>query len=255
MTFFNFNNGDLYYEIAGGGEPVIFIHGYTLDSRMWDDQFEVFAQHYRVIRFDLRGFGKSSPPTGDYSRVEDIEGLLNHMNAGQAHVIGLSMGGGVAIDFALERPRLTRSLVVVDSGVGGYPWTTSFNSHARDVGVEQAKENWLVHPLFEAANRNPAVAARLRKMVTEWSAWDWFNRDPGRAPDPLPYHRLKDIQAPTLVVVGEYDIPDFQGVANLLTRDIPNAQKVVLSGVGHMSNMEAPEKFNEEVLRFLKESV
>ena len=246
------DGGQLYYEMAGRGDTVLFIHGFSLDTRMWDDQFEVFAQRYRVIRFDLRGFGKSSAPTGDYSRVEDLEALLNYLNAGSAHVIGLSLGGGVAIDFALERPRLTRSLVAVDSALGGYPWTTDFNTRAREVGLEQAKENWLAHRLFGPANRNPAVAARLREMVLDWSGWQWLNSDPGRAPNPLPYQRLKDIAAPTLAILGEYDLPDFQDVAATLVSKTPNARKIVLPGVGHMSNMEAPDEFNEGVLSFIE---
>jgi pimeloyl-ACP methyl ester carboxylesterase len=157
----------------------------------------------------------------------------------------------VAIDFALERPHLTRSLVAVDSALGGYPYTMNFNMRAHEDGLERAKENWLAHPFFGPAQRNPAVTARLRQMVNDWSGWQWFNHDPSRAPEPLPYHRLKDIKASTLIIVGEQDVPDFQGIADTLVRDIPNARKVVLPAVGHMSNMEAPEKFNEVVLSFL----
>lgn len=243
--------GQVYYEAAGAGQAVIFIHGLSLNMRMWDDQFEFFAGHYRVIRFDLRGFGRSPAPAAAYARVDDIRGLLELCGAGRGHVIGLSLGGGIAIDFALTYPERTQSLVAVDSALGGFPYATNFNLRAREDGLAAAKERWLTHALFKPANRDPAVAARLRQMVADWSGWEWLNHDPGRIPDPLPYYRLKEIQAPTLAILGEYDLPDFHAIADRLVADLPRARKTVLPGVGHMSNMEAPGAFNAAVLDFL----
>ncbi len=249
--FLKVENGEIYYEVAGAGEAVVLIHGLSLDTRMWDDQFAVLAEQYQAVRFDLRGSGRSPAPTGEYARVDDIQALLQFVGAPKAHIIGLSMGGGIAIDFALMYPQLTRSLIVIDSALGGYPYTTDFGEDPKAIGLEKAKANWLSHDFFVPANRNPAVAVRLRQMVNDWSGWEWLNHDPGRVPNPLPYYRLKEISVPTLVMVGELDIPDFQGIAEQLAREIPGARKVVIPGAGHMANMEAPEAVNAAIFDFL----
>jgi pimeloyl-ACP methyl ester carboxylesterase len=250
QTHTGYCNG-LYYEVAGASEAVLFIHGFSLDTRMWDDQFEVFAQRYRVIRPDLRGFGKTPPPTGEYANTADLKAVLESLGEARAHIVGLSMGGGVALDLAITYPQIVRSLVLVDSAMGGFPYKSSFGVGAKEVGLEAAKQRWLAHPLFASANRIPAVAARLGQIVADYSGWHWLNRDPGRVPDPLPYHRLDEVTAPTLVLVGELDVLDFQAIAETLEQGIRGARKVEIQGAGHMSNMEAPEKFNEAVLGFL----
>lgn len=113
----------LYYEVAGSGRTMILIHGLTLDSRMWDDQFETFAQQYQVIRYDLRGFGKSGLPNSEsYSYVDDQKALIDHLGVSHAYVIGLSLGGMIAIDFALEHPEATDALIPVDAVLGGFQW-------------------------------------------------------------------------------------------------------------------------------------
>lgn len=249
------NGARLYYELAGAGEPVVFIHGFSLDRRMWDDQFEVFVQLYRVLRYDARGFGHSSLPTTEpYAQVEDLFALLNHFQLAPAHLIGLSMGGGIALDFALVHPEATRSLTLVDAAMGGFGWTKDWGvpgTLARMNGLEAGKRAWLGDELFAPANAQPAVAAGLAQMVADYSGYHWLNRDPGRWAD-LPANRpLEQLRAPTLVVIGERDVPDFQRIAKTITTRAPNARLVTLPGVGHMSNMEAPQAFNEVVLNFL----
>ncbi len=251
------NRARLYYELAGAeaDEPVVFIHGFSLDSRMWDDQFEVFAKRYRVLRYDVRGFGRSSLPTTEpYSQVDDLLALLNHFQLTRAHIIGLSMGGGLALDFALTHPAATRSLTLVDAALGGFAWSKDWGTPgalARSAGVEAAKRAWLTGELFAPANEQPAVAARLEAMVRDYSGYHWLNQDPGRWAD-LPAERpLEQVRAPTLILVGERDVPDFHRIAETIAARAPNARQVTLPGVGHMCNMEAPQAFNEVVLNFL----
>ena len=116
------NDTRLYYEVSGSGHPLVLIHGLALDTRMWDDQFQAFSEYYRVIRFDLRGFGNSTLPTGDqYAYFDDLFALLNYLDISQAHILGLSLGGSVAVDFALAYPEATSSLILVDvSGLDGF---------------------------------------------------------------------------------------------------------------------------------------
>ena len=255
------NGTRLYYEVTGTGHPLVLIHGFGSNLRMWDDQFLEFSKRYRVIRYDCRGFGKSSVPEEEkpYSHRRDLKELLDHLSIGKASVIGLSMGGSIAINFTLEYPEYVSSLVAVDSVLDGFRWSsdffewfTSLYSIARQLGVESANEAFMNGALFEPAMRNPSVAGRLRELIASYSGWRFLNDDPQESLDPTPNTRLHEIDCPTLVVVGEYDIPTFQGIAERIDNEVSNSSKVVIPGVGHMSNMEDPDRFNREVLSFLE---
>jgi pimeloyl-ACP methyl ester carboxylesterase len=253
------NGTRLYYEVAGTGEPLVLVHGQGLDTRMWDDQFAVFAEHYRVVRYDMRGYGRSALPTGElYAPGEDLMALMRHLDILQAHVVGLSRGGRVAIDFALTYPQALISLVLVDAALGGFQWT-AFGESLREVkvawrtgGREAACQRWLTDALFAPAWKIPAVAAHLTQMVTDYPGWaTWAEGGCIRPLDPPAIERLDRIEVPTLVMVGELDLPDFRAIAQRLADGIPHAQSLVLSEVGHMANMEDPDRFNAVVLDFL----
>jgi 3-oxoadipate enol-lactonase len=252
------NGTGLYYEVAGFGYPLVFIHGFGLDTRMWDDQFEAFARRYRVVCYDMRGYGRSATPTDEsYSHTDDLKALLEHLGIDRAHVCGQSRGGAVAIDFALAHPEATGALVLVDPVLAGHSWSQEAArtdgavwETAAKSGVEVGKAQWLAHPLFAPAREKPEVAARLEQIISDYSGWHLINTDPGRYADPPAAQRLHEIGAPTLVVIGERDLPDFHMIANTL-QQVPDARKVVLPGVGHMCNMEDPGRFNEVVRDFL----
>ena len=253
------DGAQIYYETAGSGSPVVFVHGFTLDTRMWDDQFAAFAEHHQVIRYDVRGFGRSSVPgTASYSSVDDLKGLLDYLGLTSAALIGLSMGGGIVTSFAVKYPAATRALVSVDSSLWGYRFSEEFDSRfdaiaalARQSGVAAAKALWLGDALFAPAVENPAVEAKLGEIVGTYSGWHWLNDDPERGMSPSTIERLGVISAPTLIILGERDLADFHRIADLLTERIPGARQITLPRVGHMANMEAPEAFNEAVLEFL----
>ena len=258
-SFAEVNGTRLYYEIAGSGDALVFLHGFSLDRRMWDDQFAAFAEHYRVLRYDLRGFGKSDVPSEQsYGHEVDLKHLLEYLNIERAHVVALSMGGQVAVEFALQYPEMVRSLVLVDSGLAGVAFSAEWDAVTgvlweigRTLGISAAIQAWFEHPLFKATRENPAAWALVAQIVGEYSGWAFVSHDPAVSPQPPAAERLHLIAAPTLVLVGERDVPDFQRVADLLAQGIPNARKAVLPGVGHMSNMEDPAGFNALVLDFL----
>jgi pimeloyl-ACP methyl ester carboxylesterase len=254
------NGTRLYYEVAGSGEPVVLVHAFTLDTRMWDPQFELLARDFRVIRYDARGFGKSAPPKpGEpYSNADDLAALLDKLDARKAHVVGLSMGGRFALDYAVTYPDGLRSLVVINGVVGGWQWSREWLAAyapiveaGRKRDVAQAKSLWLGLPLFAPARANPEVGVRLKQMVDDYSGWHFVNQNPERAVAPPAVGRLGAIRAPTLVLVGERDLPDFQRMAERLERDIPGARRATVAGAGHMANMEAPEAVNKSLAGFL----
>jgi 3-oxoadipate enol-lactonase len=261
MGFADLNGTRLYYEVAGEGIPVVFIHGLGLDTRMWDDQFDVLAARCRVIRYDLRGFGKSAPQTEErFLHAEDLRALLDYLEAPKAHVIGLSLGGMIALQFVLLYPDGVRSLVLVDSALDGFNWSdewdasfTAIKERAAQAGASAANQMWLEHALFVPACERPDCRSKLAQMVGESSGWTWLNKSPARGIRPPSAERLNEIDVPTLVIVGERDLSDFQRIADALAAGIRGARKAVMKGVGHMSNMEDPAQFNTIVMSFLEE--
>jgi pimeloyl-ACP methyl ester carboxylesterase len=253
------NGTYLYYEQAGSGHPLVLIHGFSLNTQMWDDQFAVFAQRYRVIRYDMRGSGQSARLAEEpFTEVDDLRALLDAFGVSRTSVLGLSRGGRVAIDFALAYPERISTLILADPALGGWAWSEDFSLSmdeleitARTQGVEAARRRWLTHPFFLPAQERPELAARLARIVASYSGWSWLRTSPERDAD-LPVSRpLEQISVPTLLVMGERDIGEFQAIAHHIAGAIPHLTKRVLPGVGHMVNMEAPEAFNEAVLSFL----
>lgn len=253
------NGTRLYYEVTGSGVPVVLIHGWGEDRRIWDAQVEALAHHFQVLRYDLRGFGESALPTGkSYAHTDDLQALLEYVNIARAHIMGRSMGGAIAIEFALEYPTMTRSLIIVAAGLAGFPFSkemlsswAKLDSKAREEGLEAAKA-FMPTIYYERAWDNPPVRAHLSRIVTDYSGWHLFNEDASLSLDPPAVSRLAEIRCPTLIVGGNRDLLDFQKIADMLQKHIPNAQRVVIPDVGHAVNLEAPKHFNEMVLNFLR---
>lgn len=250
------NGTQLQFEIAGSGHPLVLIHGFSLDGRMWDDQFFTFANNYRVMRYDMRGFGKSALPTAEeYSHVDDLVALLDHVGLQKAHLVGLSLGGRVAIDTAISHPTRVASLVPVDSVLHGFQWTNTSDGDiwtaAKELGVASAKQMWMDSPIFASARSKPDVAYRLNNIIREYSGWHFVNDNPWRPLTPSAMDQLHTITAPTKILVGEKDLEDFQSITNILKAKVPGATCQVISDAGHMCNMEQPELFNQAVLSFL----
>jgi pimeloyl-ACP methyl ester carboxylesterase len=258
-AFHEINSAQIYCMTEGSGVPVVLLHGFGLDQRMWDDQAAMLAERFFAIRYDLRGYGRSSVPTEQpYAHADDLYALLSNLDAKPAHVIGLSNGGRHAVRFALAYPQALRSLTLVGSVLDGHAWSPEWramwnlvDSKAKSGDLIGAKRLWLDHPLFGPAREQAGVAAHLREMVQDYSGWHWLHADPGVAPDPPAINRLDMIHVPTLVVVGERDLPDILSIANALTSGINGADQVAIPDVGHMTNMEAPAKFNDLLLNFL----
>jgi len=258
--FAQVNGTRLYYEVAGSGEPLVFVHGFTLDSRMWDDQFDVFAGRYRVIRYDARGFGRSAGVEGLFSTSEDLRALLTHLGVKQAHVVGLSMGGRYAIDFALSYPGMVKSVVAGDPGLSGQPLPDVVKgllpaiAAGKKGDIAEAKRQWLNHPMFAPAREQPLVAARLKQMVDDYSGWHFANGLGAQEQpvQPPAAQRLDTIKVPVLALIGSRDLPDVQVIVDRLATEITLARKAVIPNVGHFANMEAPAEFNRIVLDYLQ---
>ncbi len=250
------------YEVAGDGPAVVLVHGFGLDMRMWDPQVGPLADRFRVVRYDCRGFGASGPfdPAVPYTHAGDLVALLDHLDIGEAVLIGLSFGGRVALQAALADPARVRGLVLLDAVLDGVPWdpesARALDEVARQVqeaGVLAGREAWLAHPLFAAARERPDLAAALAAMVAGYPGQHWLGQDPHRETR-RPIDVLEGICMPALVAVGERDVPGFREMSAALARRIPGAAYRVVAGAGHMVNMEQPAATNDLLISFVQEA-
>src|SRR3990172_5302620 len=187
------NGTKLYYEMAGSGHPLVLIHGGGVDRRLWDGQFEEFAKHFRVIRYDLRGTGKSEVPQTKYSNGEDLRALLQYLKADKAYLLGFSRGGGVAFDLAVNHPEMVGALILVSSNLSNLPqlYHEMISSAARaggEEGIARAAEIWSSDPYQGPVQPNlPArqkVAAIMREnLATFLYFWNGpIAAQPGQRP-------------------------------------------------------------------------
>ncbi|HTR96828.1 MAG TPA: alpha/beta fold hydrolase [Candidatus Acidoferrales bacterium] len=248
----------LHFEVAGEGPAVVLLHGRGLGRRMWQPQIEAFASGFRVIAYDLRGQGDSPSGTNAYSHADDLARLLDHLGLERAVLIGCSMGGGAAINFAVQHPRRVRALIVAGSSLGGHRWSPAFAATlgslariAAEQGAAAATEAYLATPLFAGMRALPDGETRLRAIVRPEDGARWNEPDLGRPLVPPARERLGAIAAPTLVIVGERDVEDMQAIAEILGREIAGARTVKLAGLGHLPSLEDPASFNRVVREFL----
>lgn len=251
------NRTRLYYEIMGEGRPLVLIHGGLLDRRMWDGQFKAFSPSYQVIRYDIRGYGKSALAKGKYSHVKDLHSLLKFLGIKQSHVIGLSLGGTIAIDFALDYPEQALSLILVSAVPFGWlshddeltQETLAIYELARNQNSYEAIERWLDHPVFRTI---PLTSRKkIRKLISD-NLQSWMvPQDNMIWSAPPASERLGQIKTSTLIIVGARDVPDILRAADLLENKIGVAIKMVIADAGHHINIEKPRQFNSIVLDFL----
>lgn len=237
---------------------MVFIHDGHMHSASWNAQWEHFSKDHRLIRYDRRGYGQSTPATAPYSNVDDLRALLHHLRVTNAVLVGCSAGGRLAIDLTLEHPALVRRLVLVGAVVSGLGFSEHFDRRVRegfrplrernDVGA--AITNWMNDPWL-IASTNRAAKERFREIMTvnphNMTRTGQYSRSPSRPA----VGRLGEIHLPTLIVVGESDMPDVHAHCGAIQAGILNARRIVVPGASHFVHLERPAEFNQLVTRFL----
>jgi len=263
------SNTKLYYEVGGSGHPLTLIHGMLVDRRSWDDQFDVFAQRYQVVRYDLRGWGDSSQEQAEppFEPRQDLLSLLDYLNIQQTYLLGLSGGGGIALDFTLEHPDTVDALILVASALNGYPMRMTDTVQAfigqyyralrqKDIpsAVDATVRTWTDGPRRTPEQVNAQARSRITAMLTQHIQrhGDFLAHEQHMLSlEPAAVNRLAEVNVPTLIVVGDEDTPYALEIADTLEQGIADAKKVVIAGTAHHPNMENPEEFNRVVLDFL----
>ncbi|MDH3292179.1 MAG: alpha/beta fold hydrolase [Gemmatimonadota bacterium] len=246
----------LFYEVSGAGEPVVLIHAFSLDRRMWEPQVTAFQNRFQVIRYDLRGHGKSIAPTEPYTGFDDLRALLDTLGIGRASLVGLSAGSELAINFAIAYPDRVARLVLAAPGLGGYAvprffWFLPVLDALADGDAERAARRWAETPIM-ALHSNVAATETVTSLVMD-NARLWTYQRSEQPLSPPAIDRLAEITCPALVIVGDQDLPYIQDVARILDEDITGAELVTIPGAGHIVNLDTPVAFNDAVLAFLEQ--
>jgi 3-oxoadipate enol-lactonase len=260
------NGAELNYELTGDGPAVALLHEGVCDLRMWDELVEALAPEFTVLRYDMRGYGDSTLPPGPFSQSGDLLALLDHAGIERAALVGVSYGGRVALDTAFVAPERVTALVLAAPGLQGHEWSKV----VRDFGDEEerlldsgdlaAATDLNVRLWVDGPNRGPdpvREAARERVRTMQQRAFDVqvaaYESTPAPGPEDLVNLRLGDIRAPTMVVVGDADVPDFVEIAARLEAELAEVRKVVLPDTAHTIPLERPDEFRELALEFLRE--
>ena len=250
--------GRIFYEAQGRGPAIVLIHDGILHRETWDAQFEALSKEHRVIRWDRRGYGKSDPPREPYSNLDDLRAVMDKNKTSSATLVGCSLGGLLALQFSLENPELVTAMVLAGPIVSGLPLSDHFRARGgRGVPLENApveqrieyytsKDPWLIAPENAAARAKARALLRAnpQNLKVEWDLMRW--------PDQPALEQLGKIAVPTLLLVGEADIPDVHAHTGAIEAGIKGAKRVVLAHAGHLAHLEVPEAFNAEVLSFLR---
>jgi pimeloyl-ACP methyl ester carboxylesterase len=263
--FISHNGARIHYTSTGKGTPLIFVHAGIADSRMWQPQIEFFSPRYQVITFDLRGFGQTAMSANDFSSADDLKAVMDGLGIKQAVLLGCSMGGSAVINFTLQYPQRTLALVPICASIDGFEVEDSEASLAIWTQAQEARQQgnferyaehvirlWIIGQRRKPEEVDPALRAFVKEMLR--TSFD-TPADQGKPIQPIPpaAGRLGEIQAPTLVIAGQEDVPEMEPYVQKLASDIPGARLVVIERAGHLPGLERPAEFNRLVADFLTE--
>lgn len=259
--FVKVNEANLYYELAGKGSPIVLLHGAPLDSRMWEPQMEPLSRQFQVIRFDMRGLGRSIDPGIPFTLYEDLYSLLKALRIEKVSLVGASFGSYAAVEFALAYPEMVECLVLVCPGGFELPsadrqqWSQKIAEAAGQGMLEEVLELNL-HLLLDGPTQQKGRVQDRREWLGAIFR-EIFSQPPvqGNKPawlNPDPRGRLGEIRVPTLVVSGQLDHPDFIRTAERLGSQIPDASHIRLHNSAHFPNIDSPDELNEIVERFCR---
>lgn len=251
-----------YYEQAGAGHVVVLVHGGCVDRRTWDFQMEAMARSYTVLRYDLRGHGRSSAPPQGYTIgdfAEDLRGLIQHMGLAKPSIMGHSLGGCVALEYAIRHPKDVTTLLLADTGLEGFPCDVPMEEQmarrrrllARSGVSDSFVRAVMSSPIFDGVRGRPALRQLTQEMIAAWSGANWRDESAAILPAHPQAGRIAEAAAPALVLVGEQDSARVHAIAQRLSEQLRVVRKEIVPEAGHMAPMENPDVFNDIVLDFL----
>lgn len=253
----------VYYESVGQGEPVVLLHGHTLDHRMWAPQVECLRDRYNVICIDFRGYGLSDPQLEgvQFTHLDDVVTVLDSLHLDKVHLVGLSQGSFVASEFVALHPERLKTALLASGNIRKMPGpSTPFDSleiaktqasiaAVKQQGVDQWKQEWIEKLVKGGGSNAESIRESLTQQVMDWNGWQLLHQEmrlyyANEAWDTL---RERCPEVPTLILSGENEGKG----KNPMLQYLPNSRQVIIPDCGHMSNMERPEEFNRLMLELL----
>lgn len=248
------DGGKLFYELAGKGKNIVLLHDGMVNREIWDEQFPLLAEKFRVVRYDRRGYGKSSDPEMKYSHIEDLNRLFIHLNIDKAIIFGMSSGGRLAIDFTLTYPEKVEGLVLVGAVVSGFGYTSHMQTRGGHFDPQKytdpvkVNEYFIMDDPYEIYSENTSAKERVMKLLPGLAR---ENRVPTQPASKVAVRSLSDIKVPALILVGEFDIPDVHAHAGVINAGIADSRREIIPRSGHLIPIEQPVLFNEAIMNFL----
>ncbi len=252
-------NGKLYIEKIGKGKPLVLIHAGFSDRRDWMHQIKAFGEKYQAITYDQRGSGNSSTVTTAFSPADDLKAVIEHLKLEKVILVGHSIGGTIALDFALQYPDKVLGLVLVASGVNGYQWSKNYLDWMQSIWSmpqpEKMTELFLSAPFYKIGMKESIIKS-ANEIITKESfskmlTWETFDVRDVHWYFPEAHIKLKNIKAPTFVVYGEKDSEDINKIADIFSKNIENVKITVIKDADHLLNFEKPEELNNLILDFI----
>ncbi|MCM3216691.1 alpha/beta hydrolase [Niallia taxi] len=261
---FNATGANIYFQTKGTGENLLLLHAGIADSRMWDKEFHLFSEKYRVVSLDLPGFGSSEFTGGSYSYSNIINELLTYLDINSTHILAASFGAKIAIDFYLDTPEKCLSLALLSPALSG--WEDS--SYIQEYEEEEEKllhegkleetaqfnyETWILR------NRDPKdIKSDVKKLVIDMQIKALTKPEPEYPCEEMGIEdnilKIKDIQAPVLIINGKYDVQDFHGISELIGKELPSSKRITIPDAAHLANLESPDLFYELVSEFFSDN-
>jgi len=258
--YIDVDGGKLFYEMAGEGEWIVLLHDGTIHREIWDAQFPVLAKDYRVVRYDRRGYGKSPNPEAPYSNIDDLNRLFVQLQIDKAMIFGMSAGGGLCIDFTLKYPEKVTTMILVGAVVNGYSYSAHMLTRGgrlnsiTDLFTDQEyfiryigwEDPYTIYPENVKAKERCLELLKANPINTTIEKYTM-----AKPADRLAAHFLSEIDVPTLVLVGEQDIPDVHAHSGVIEFGIPGAVRDIIPECGHLIPLDQPGLFNGAVFGFL----
>jgi pimeloyl-ACP methyl ester carboxylesterase len=248
------DGGKLFYELAGSGKNIVLLHDGMVNREIWDEQFPLLTKMYRVVRYDRRGYGKSSDPETKFSNINDLNQLFIQLKIDKAIIFGMSSGGRLAIDFTLTYPEKVTGLVLVGAVVSGFGYTSHMYTRGGHFDPQKITDPVKVNEYFikddpyEIYSENTAAKEKVMKLLPLLARQNSVPTQPAAR---VAVRFLSEIKVPALILVGEYDIPDVHAHAGVINAGIANSKREIIQRSGHLIPVEQPALFNEAIITFL----
>jgi pimeloyl-ACP methyl ester carboxylesterase len=257
--YLDVSGSKIYYEERGAGPAIVLLHDGLLHAVTWDALWQAVGMKYHVIRYDRRGYGRSNPATGPFSPGADLAKLLAHLKVEHAVVVGSSSGGALAIDFAVEHPQMVDGLFLIGPVLHGREYSAEFrdranrNNEPMERGdIRAMASNWSQDPFLIAGVNEKARRKVYDQLVANAEKLKKYDGGLEEKLSPPASDRLREVKAPTLILVGEADMADVHSHCRAINAGIRESTMEVVKDAGHLIQLEKPEEVVEKLEDFAK---